>query len=93
MYDIFAENPDRAARFGLFFSQPEKTDDGILDNFPWADKTTMVDVGGSHGSVAILIAERFPHIKCTVQDLPAPVAEGKARLPTELNERVTFMEQ
>ncbi len=93
MYDILAENPARRERFGRFISQPEKTHDGLLDNYPWADKTAMVDVGGSHGSVAILIAERFPNIKCFVQDLPDTVAEGASRLPAELQDKVTFLAQ
>ncbi|KAK8055068.1 O-methyltransferase [Apiospora rasikravindrae] len=92
MFDIFAEEPFRGERFGRYFSQ-DKTADGLLDNYPWAEKATMVDVGGSHGSVAISIAERFPHMKCYVQDLRDTVAEGASRLPTELQDQVTFMEQ
>ncbi|KAL6880164.1 hypothetical protein ACP4OV_011729 [Aristida adscensionis] len=36
--------------------------------------TSLVDVGGSHGSVAAAIAEAFSHVKCTVLDLPHVVA-------------------
>ncbi|KAH8879499.1 S-adenosyl-L-methionine-dependent methyltransferase [Thozetella sp. PMI_491] len=84
-------NADRGERFGLYFSQPDNRADGLLDNYPWADKTTMVDVGGSHGSVAIGIAESFPNMRCFVQDLPGTVAEGVSRLPAGLQDRVTFM--
>lgn len=93
MFDIFADDPNRAARFGLLFSKPDPTADGLLNDYPWADKKTVVDVGGSYGSVAISIAERFPDIKCIVQDLPDTVAEGALRLPVELRNRVTFMAQ
>jgi methylase of polypeptide subunit release factors len=94
MFDVFTDNPDRAERFALHFSQPtDNTADMLLDNYPWADKKTMVDVGGSHGSVAISIAEAFPNIKCFVQDLPDTAAEGALRLPVELRDRVTFMGQ
>ncbi|KAI0900877.1 S-adenosyl-L-methionine-dependent methyltransferase [Annulohypoxylon nitens] len=91
MYEILAANPERAERFGRYFSDPDKTADGIFDHYPWEEKATMVDIGGSHGSVAIGIAERFPHIKCFVQDLPDTAAKGAARLPNELKDRVTFM--
>ncbi|KAI0520797.1 S-adenosyl-L-methionine-dependent methyltransferase [Xylaria bambusicola] len=91
MFDIFADNPDRADRFGRYFSKPDSTADGILENYPWTEKVTMVDVGGSHGSVAISIAERFPNIKCIVQDLPDTVTEGASYLPKHLRNRVTFM--
>ncbi|KAI0602839.1 S-adenosyl-L-methionine-dependent methyltransferase [Biscogniauxia sp. FL1348] len=91
MFDIFAENPDRGERFGMYFSKPNESADGLLDNYPWESKATMVDVGGSHGSVAIGIAKRFPNMKCIVQDLPDTVAEGSARLPAGLQDQVTFM--
>ncbi|KAI1110868.1 S-adenosyl-L-methionine-dependent methyltransferase [Nemania sp. NC0429] len=60
-------------------------------NDAWAEKATMVDVGGSHGSVAIHVAERFPNMSCVVQDLPDTVADGESRLPPHLKGRVTFM--
>lgn len=93
MFDFFAENPSRADRFGLYFSKPEESDDGLLDNYPWISKQTVVDVGGSYGSVAIGIAKRFLNIKCIVQDLPDTVSEGASQLPSELRDRVIFMAQ
>lgn len=94
MFDIFADHPDRGARFGRYFSKPEPVaNDEILDNYPWSGKQLVVDVGGSHGNVAIAIAKRFPEVQCVVQDLPGSVAEGAARLPAELRDRVTFMAQ
>lgn len=92
MFDIFVGEPTRGERFGRYFSQ-DKTADGLLENFPWTDKATMVDVGGSHGSVAISVAERFPHMRCYVQDLRDTVVEGASLQPAGLQDRVTFMEQ
>lgn len=93
MYDFFADHPDRGGRFARYFSKPEPVAaaDEILDNYEWAGKQKMVDVGGSHGAVAIGVAKRFPGIQCVVQDLPGPVAEGESRLPKDLKDRVTFM--
>ncbi|KAI0548226.1 S-adenosyl-L-methionine-dependent methyltransferase [Xylaria curta] len=91
MYDIFAEDPERADRFAMYFSKPDESADALPENYPWAEKQTMVDVGGSHGSVACNIAERFPHMKCYVQDLPDTVAEGISRLPDKLKDRVSFV--
>jgi hypothetical protein len=34
---------------------------------------TVVDIGGSHGSVARALSDRFPAMKCIVQDLPAVI--------------------
>ncbi|TVU07433.1 hypothetical protein EJB05_47488, partial [Eragrostis curvula] len=36
--------------------------------------TSLVDVGGGYGSAAAAVATAFPHIKCTVLDLPQVVA-------------------
>ncbi|KAL7621383.1 hypothetical protein AAE478_008705 [Parahypoxylon ruwenzoriense] len=91
MFDIFGENLDRAERFGTYFSRSGDAGDALLDNYPWASKDVVVDVGGSHGSVAIRIAERFPNIKCVVQDLPDTIADGASKLPAGLRDRVTFM--
>ncbi|KAI9703100.1 MAG: hypothetical protein M1820_005972 [Bogoriella megaspora] len=91
MYEIFTESPERADRFGMYFSKADEPPHLLLDNYPWAEKTSMVDVGGSHGSIAISIAEKFPAIKCTVQDFPDTVSEGAARLPSSLRGRVDFM--
>ncbi|OTA98103.1 hypothetical protein M426DRAFT_17763 [Hypoxylon sp. CI-4A] len=91
MYEILAESPARRERFGRYFANPDKTADGIFDNYPWEDKARMVDVGGSFGSVAIGTAQRFPNIKCVVQDLPDTIAEAIPRVPADVRERVTFM--
>ena len=62
----------------------------LLDHYPWAElgKATVVDVGGSHGPVAIAIAERFSDITCIVQDRPEVIADAKT--PAGLEQRVTF---
>ncbi len=52
----------------------------------------MVDVGGSHGSISIAIARSFPSLHFIVQDRPQVVQEGEAKLPADLQDRVTFME-
>ena len=63
----------------------------MLDNYPWESFKTFADVGGSYGHVAISVAERFPNVKCIVQDLPGVVEKGRARLPKKLKDRVEFM--
>ncbi|KAF2735515.1 S-adenosyl-L-methionine-dependent methyltransferase [Polyplosphaeria fusca] len=93
LYDILAADPVRNARFGMLFNRPDEPLDLIIENYPWQDFNSVVDVGGSHGAVAIAIAEKFPHMKCIVQDLPETVKEGAARLPVKLEDRVEFMVQ
>jgi hypothetical protein len=93
MYEIFTADPERGARFGMTMSNADEKREFLLDNYSWEGKVSLVDVGGSHGSIPISIAERFPHIKCYVQDLPNVVAEGQARLPAILRGQVEFMAQ
>ncbi|KAM0895170.1 hypothetical protein ACQ4PT_024009 [Festuca glaucescens] len=37
-------------------------------------RSSLVHVGGSHGATAGAVARAFPHVKCTVLDLPDVVA-------------------
>jgi len=54
--------------------------------------TTLVDIGGGIGHVAIAAAQKFPTLKCVVQDIGTVVAEGRDGLPEELKDRVEFQE-
>jgi len=54
--------------------------------------TTLVDMGGGIGHVAIAAAQKFPNLKCVVQDIGAAVGEGRDGLPEELKDRVEFQE-
>lgn len=38
--------------------------------------SSLVDVGGGHGAAAMAIARAFPHIKCSVLDLPQAISEA-----------------
>ncbi|KAF8690635.1 hypothetical protein HU200_041006 [Digitaria exilis] len=40
---------------------------------------SLVDVGGGHGAATRVIARAFPHIKCTVLDLPHVVSQATTR--------------
>ncbi len=64
----------------------------LLEHYPWGaiGEGTIVDVGGSHGTRAIAIAERFPSLHCIVLDLPEVVADGPSKIPSDLKSRVTF---
>jgi len=77
----------------MLFSRADEPFTMLFDNYPWSDVQTFIDVGGSHGSIAIGLASQYPQIKCVVQDFPDTVAEGFSRLPADLKDRVTFMAQ
>ncbi|KAF7011212.1 hypothetical protein CFC21_025543 [Triticum aestivum] len=50
-----------------------------------AVRGSLVDVGGGHGATAAAVASAFPHLKCSVLDLPHVVASAPA------HESVTFV--
>ncbi|KAL1635403.1 hypothetical protein SLS56_001828 [Neofusicoccum ribis] len=66
----------------------------VLDAHDWktVGKAKVVDVGGSAGHDAVVLARNFPDLTVTVQDLPKVKSEFDASVPAEFKDRVTFME-
>ena len=66
----------------------------LVNNFDFGSigQGTIVDVGGSHGQVSIAIAQKYPDVKCIVQDLPDVITGLESRLPDGLKGRVHGME-
>ena len=77
----------------MLFTRADDPPNLFFDSCDWKDIKTFVDVGGSHGSIAIGLAERFPHIKCIVQDLPDTISGAISRLPAGMKDRVEFVAQ
>jgi hypothetical protein len=62
----------------FFTSTPAMKPYIAVDGFDWAQHVsdTIVDVGGSHGVVALKLAEKYPEMKIVVQDRPEVVASA-----------------
>jgi hypothetical protein len=98
IYEILAQDPERTRRFGgamEFYTYGDNLQLGeTMAEFDWAalDKpnTTVVDLGGGVGTVSQFLARHTKHINFVVQEMPAVVAEGSAKLPVELKDRVSF---
>jgi hypothetical protein len=85
-------------RMMSFMGETDGFDPEILVNgYPWASvgsgSGTIVDVGGSHGSVMLSIASRFPSLKYIIQDLPATIEEARRQLPVKASQHLDFMPQ
>ena len=97
MMDIINRDPRRSQRMAgamtLTQSGPAYSLNGLLNNYDWGDAVqgTLVDVGGSEGTVAIQVARHFPEIRCIVQDLPKVIAGGKVPDDLKDGERLVFM--
>lgn len=77
-----------ADRMSFFMSSPGMSLDYAIEGYTWAAHKggTIVDVGGSHGVVALKLSEKFPGMQITVQDRPEVVA----RAPKSLTGQVEF---
>ena len=80
-----------------FGEGPDISPDFLVDNFPWhvLGSGTVVDLGGSNGSVSMLISKAYPALRFVVQDRP-PVIEATLKttlpaLPVDLVGKVEFM--
>lgn len=74
-----------ADSMSFFQASPAMQTNLIVDNYDWANYKSIVDVGGSHGAIALELVKRHPNITAVVQDLPKVISAA----PTA-PERVTF---
>ncbi|KAH3967279.1 hypothetical protein HBI24_208500 [Parastagonospora nodorum] len=95
-FEDIAKDPGREKRYvdamGWFNSGPGFEPNGLVDAVEWGHFTTVVDVGGNTGLVSQAIARKHSVVKFIVQDRADPVAEGRARIPQDLKERIQFAE-
>lgn len=76
-----------------FGDGPDITPAFLVDNFPWNSlgTGTVVDLGGSSGSVSKAIAQAHPALKLVVQDrLDVIEAAKQSDIPEELAGRIEF---
>ncbi|KAI3320974.1 S-adenosyl-L-methionine-dependent methyltransferase [Xylariaceae sp. AK1471] len=66
----------------------------VLNSYEWekAGKATVVDIGGSAGHDAALLARKFPDLKLIVQDMAMVKPVFDADLPADIQDRVSFVE-
>ena len=95
-FENLGRHPERAQRFsdGMHYLQSGPPFDlgHLFADLSWDDGNCpglVVDVGGSHGSIAIELLLRFPSIeKCVVEDLPEVVETAK--IPDLVESRLEF---
>ncbi|KAJ4358934.1 hypothetical protein N0V95_002640 [Ascochyta clinopodiicola] len=90
-FDHLATDPEREKGFAesmTFLTSSPGLEPTFVLEYDWAQHAggTVVDVGGSHGHAAFLIAERFGDLKLVVQDRPEVVATA----PTTRHANVSF---
>ncbi|KAF2757675.1 putative O-methyltransferase [Pseudovirgaria hyperparasitica] len=95
LWDALRSNELRAQRFadGMQYLQSHPIFDisHLFRDLGWTEETCpklLVDVGGSHGSVAIKLLRRFPRLRCIIEDMPEVVTT--ARVPEDVADRIEF---
>ncbi|OAX79641.1 hypothetical protein ACJ72_06036 [Emergomyces africanus] len=65
---------------------------GVVPNLLETEgKATVVDLGGSAGHDAVVLARNFPDLNIIVQDLPKVKPVFEAELPSDVKTRVSFI--
>ncbi|KAM7201231.1 S-adenosyl-L-methionine-dependent methyltransferase [Naviculisporaceae sp. PSN 640] len=96
-YELFSRFPARGLKFQTamrcFQASSGFDSRHTVAGYPWGEfgSGTLVDIGGSHGMVSIGIAQKNPSLKIIVQDLEEIADGGRASMPAEFTDRVTFM--
>ncbi|EGE01163.1 sterigmatocystin 8-O-methyltransferase [Trichophyton equinum CBS 127.97] len=94
IYDVLAENSDRAARFSsamkMMTSRPAFDLSYGTDYYDWKalGKAQIVDVGGARGHFAVALARRYSQLRIVVQDMDKVIENADAG---EVAERVRFL--
>ncbi|KAM0144231.1 hypothetical protein ACHAO1_000514 [Botrytis cinerea] len=96
LFSELGKHPFRAKRFSNAMAMVNREvgfeSSHIVDAFTWWDSIrTFVDVGGSLGEVSIALANSFPRLHCTSQDLQVVVDQASISVPQDISNRVTFM--
>ncbi|KAM3417123.1 hypothetical protein BST61_g8699 [Cercospora zeina] len=75
-WTYLAQHPERLDRFvRVMAAGTDYECDIIANGFAWPNYRTVVECGGSRGEFSAQLAQRFPHLAITVQDLPHVVGD------------------
>lgn len=92
-FEHLAKHPEDAAKFAGSLAAVGQGSMSVLRQvYPWERlRGTVVDVGGSHGHIAIDLARVAPEVKFIVQDLPEVIEVAKNKeLPADVADRIEF---
>ncbi|KAL8911651.1 MAG: hypothetical protein Q9171_003211 [Xanthocarpia ochracea] len=97
-FDELAAYPQREKRYAAamewFSTGPGLEVTHIIKGLDWASlgAVTVVDVGGSYGSLSVALCEEFWQLSCIVQDRGEVIKAAQAKLSSSMLGRVSFME-
>ena len=80
MFDELYADPARLEQFmGAMTGISLGNFHALADKFDFSAYKTLCDVGGATGQLSLIVAARYPHLRCTSFDLPVvePIAKKK----------------
>jgi hypothetical protein len=81
VYEYFGQNPAAADQFNAAMTALVRNDNAaILEAYAFDRFSTLIDVGGGHGTLLSVILKRFPRLSGVLFDLPQVVAKADAML-------------
>ncbi|KAI1130877.1 O-methyltransferase-domain-containing protein [Nemania abortiva] len=100
IFAFFAGQPERARRFGSAMGYFVKEDSWdlrhLLAAFDWPSidrpGAQVVDIGGGNGHISQYLARHTKNVHYIVQDLAHVVSQAPSLLPSDLEDRVEFVE-
>jgi hypothetical protein len=79
VWEFFAKNPDNAKIFNDAMSGvTAQANEAILSKYEFAGISTLIDVGGGHGSLITSILQRHPGMQGILFDAPQVIEGAKA---------------
>lgn len=83
-FEILAENPVDQEVFNDAMTELSSADSAaIVQAYEFSKFARILEVGGGHGTLAMSIAQEFPHARVTVFDLPHVIEGTRKRLSDE----------
>ncbi|HEV2033214.1 MAG TPA: methyltransferase [Candidatus Dormibacteraeota bacterium] len=80
-WEQLAQDPEKAALFNAGMqSRTERVRDDVASAYDWAALPSIIDVGGGRGTLIAGLLKAHPHVRGTVFDLDAGLAEADGYL-------------
>jgi orsellinic acid C2-O-methyltransferase len=77
-WEMLAKDPERSTIFNASMqSVTERISDAVVSAYDFGDLQSVVDVGGGRGSLVAALLKANPHLRGTILDLPAGLAESE----------------
>jgi len=99
-FDFITSNRDLSRKFAAYMKGVQASEGTnsrhILTSFDWHwHSGPVIHVAGSPGTIAVALAQAFPHLKLVVQDLSDTIKNSRGLLavqPQEIRSRITAAE-